>query len=228
MRLKSNSLHLNQLKLLIIREYCMLTYDRIPQGSFIIYSSNRPFMKVKLYMATKSAKQQASIIGLLFTVVCFMSCQRSSNNLGVTENMEKDKTDVTEKIVLTDEEWKRRLTPEQYRILRQKGTERAFTNEMKQLGKGSFVCAGCESELFVSDTKYDSGCGWPSFYDTVDKNNITQELDSSFSMKRIEVLCSRCGGHLGHIFNDGPQPTGLRYCINGGAIKFQKDDEDNK
>ena len=228
MRLKSNSLHLNQLKLLIIREYCMLTYDRISQGSLSLYSSNRPFMKVKLYMATKSAKQQASIIGLLFTIVCFMSCQRSSNNLGVTENMEKDKTDVTEKIVLTDEEWKRRLTPEQYRILRQKGTERAFTNEMKQLGKGSFVCAGCESELFVSDTKYDSGCGWPSFYDTVDKNNITQELDSSFSMKRIEVLCSRCGGHLGHIFNDGPQPTGLRYCINGGAIKFQKDDEDNK
>ena len=179
-------------------------------------------------MATKSAKQQASIIGLLFAIVCFMSCQRSSNNLGVTENMEKDKTDVTEKIVLTDEELKRRLTPEQYRILRQKGTERAFTNEMKHLGEGSFVCAGCESELFVSDTKYDSGCGWPSFYDTVDKNNITQELDSSFSMKRIEVLCSRCGGHLGHIFNDGPQPTGLRYCINGGAIKFQKDDEDNK
>ena len=185
-------------------------------------------IKVKLYMATKNARQQALIIGLIFVIVCFMSCQRSSNNLGVTENMEKDKTDVTEKIVLTDEEWKRRLTPEQYRILRQKGTERAFTNEMKHLGKGSFVCAGCESELFVSDTKYDSGCGWPSFYDTVDKNNITQELDSSFSMKRIEVLCSRCGGHLGHIFNDGPQPTGLRYCINGGAIKFQKDDEDNK
>jgi len=185
-------------------------------------------IKVKLYMAAKNARQQALIIGLIFVIVCFMSCQRSSNNLGVTENMEKDKTDVTEKIVLTDEEWKRRLTPEQYRILRQKGTERAFTNEMKHLGKGSFVCAGCESELFVSDTKYDSGCGWPSFYDTVDKNNITQELDSSFSMKRIEVLCSRCGGHLGHIFNDGPQPTGLRYCINGGAIKFQKDDEDNK
>ena len=185
-------------------------------------------IKVKLYMATKNARQQALIIGLIFVIVCFMSCQRSSNNLGVTENMEKDKTDVTEKIVLTDEEWKRRLTPEQYRILRQRGTERAFTNEMKHLGKGSFVCAGCESELFVSDTKYDSGCGWPSFYDTVDKNNITQELDSSFSMKRIEVLCSRCGGHLGHIFNDGPQPTGLRYCINGGAIKFQKDDEDNK
>ena len=186
-------------------------------------------IKVKLYMAAKNARQQALIIGLIFVIVCFMSCQRSSNNLGVTENMEKDKTDIViEKIVLTDEEWKRRLTPEQYRILRQKGTERAFANEMKHLGEGSFVCAGCGSKLFVSDTKYDSGCGWPSFYDTVDKDTITQELDYSFSMKRIEVLCNRCDGHLGHIFNDGPQPTGLRYCINGGAIKFVKDGENSK
>ena len=104
-------------------------------------------IKVKLYMAAKNARQQALIIGLIFVIVCFMSCQRSSNNFGVTENMEKDKTDIViEKIVLTDEEWKRRLTPEQYRILRQKGTERAFANEMKHLGKGSFVCAGCGSK----------------------------------------------------------------------------------
>ena len=103
-------------------------------------------------MAIKSAIKQTPIIGLLFAIVWFMGCQRSSNNLGVSKNLEKDKTDATEKVVLTDEEWKRRLTPEQYHILRQKGTERAFTNEMKNLGIGSFVCAGCENELFVSDT----------------------------------------------------------------------------
>ncbi len=123
---------------------------------------------------------------------------------------------------LSDEEWRRRLTPEQYHILREKGTERPFTGEYyNNHEKGVYVCAGCGAKLFASDAKYDSGSGWPSFYKPADTENVRTEVDRSHHMVRTEVLCSKCNGHLGHVFEDGPaDKTGLRYCINSASLKF--------
>lgn len=127
----------------------------------------------------------------------------------------------TETIHKTDAEWKAELTPEQYRILREKGTERPFTGKFWNTeDKGTYSCAACGQELFQSDTKFEAGCGWPSFWGAIDKTKITTEEDYSFGMRRTEVMCSRCGGHLGHLFNDGPAPTGNRFCINSGSLKF--------
>ncbi len=129
---------------------------------------------------------------------------------------------VIEKIVKTDEEWKKILTPEQYNVLRHEGTERAFTSPLNKIHeKGTFVCAACGLTLFSSDTKFDSGTGWPSFFAPIDPAHVTTKTDRSFFMDRTEVRCARCGGHLGHVFPDGPKPTGLRYCMNGVAMKFE-------
>lgn len=126
----------------------------------------------------------------------------------------------TYEIMKSDEEWKEKLTPEQYRILRKKGTERAFTGEYwNDKTKGKYVCAACEQELFDSDTKFESGSGWPSFFKAIDDNSIDENVDNTHGMIRTEVVCSRCGGHLGHLFPDGPEPTGMRYCINSAALK---------
>jgi peptide-methionine (R)-S-oxide reductase len=123
-------------------------------------------------------------------------------------------------IVKTDEEWKKQLTPEQFYVLRKHGTERAFTSPLdKEYGPGTYACAGCDLPLFASTTKYNSGTGWPSFYAPLD-NAVGTTVDRSFFMTRTEVHCRRCGGHLGHVFDDGPKPTGLRYCMNGVALKF--------
>jgi peptide-methionine (R)-S-oxide reductase len=138
----------------------------------------------------------------------------------VNESSVTDSSKSTIRVERTDEEWQQKLTPEQYRVLRQKGTEQPFTDEMKGLGAGAFVCAGCGNSLFVSETKYDSGCGWPSFYDVVVEDQVKEKVDLSFGMVRTEVLCARCDGHLGHVFSDGPKPTGLRYCINSVSIQF--------
>jgi peptide-methionine (R)-S-oxide reductase len=137
--------------------------------------------------------------------------------------MAKAKTEPTFEITKSDAEWQRLLTPEQYRVLREHGTERAGTSPLdKEHGKGTFLCAGCELALFSSDTKFDSGTGWPSFYAPLD-NAVGTTSDRGFFMTRTEVHCRRCGGHLGHVFDDGPQPTGLRYCMNGAALKFAQE-----
>jgi peptide-methionine (R)-S-oxide reductase len=120
----------------------------------------------------------------------------------------------------TEQEWRKVLTAEQFRVLRQHGTERAGSSSLdKEYGKGTYVCAGCNLPLFTSETKYNSGTGWPSFYAPIE-NAIGTTIDRSFFMTRVEVHCRRCGGHLGHVFEDGPKPTGKRYCMNGVALKF--------
>ena len=130
---------------------------------------------------------------------------------------------MTTNIQKTDEQWRQELTPEQYEVLRKGGTERAFTGKYWDAHEdGVYRCAGCGAELFESEAKYDSGCGWPAFYAPASGEAVEQETDTSHGMVRVEVTCSNCGGHLGHVFPDGPHPTGQRYCINSAALKLDE------
>ena len=132
------------------------------------------------------------------------------------------KTEAAGPVELSAEEWKAKLSPERYAVLRQKGTEPAWSGELLHVdGSGMFTCAGCGADLFQSDTKFESGSGWPSFYRALDQGTVNEHVDKSFGSTRTEITCARCGGHLGHVFPDGPAPTGLRYCVNSLSIEYK-------
>lgn len=154
------------------------------------------------------------VMFLFINVACAQQNQTANQPKG---------NEMSSKVQKTEKEWKEILTPEQYKVLREKGTERPFTGEYwNTKDDGVYKCVACGAELFSSDTKFDSDCGWPSFYDAMHNKNVITKDDFSFGMHRVEVMCASCGGHLGHIFDDGPKPTGQRYCINSISIKLEK------
>ena len=161
-------------------------------------------------------------IQVAFVLILYSCSVKSQNGTEMTDNKDKP----TYEVEKSDEEWRQILTPVEFQILREKQTEYAFTGEYyKHKEKGIYVCAGCGNELFTSDSKYDSGCGWPSFYEPLNEEKVGEFEDRSHGMARTEIVCNKCGGHLGHVFPDGPKPTGLRYCVNSASLDFKKQEK---
>ena len=175
-------------------------------------------------------------ISILFCATSVITSCYSQNNQPKSVIMDNEKKSNpvfskkdTQPVVLKDEEWKKILSPDVYYIARQKGTERPYTSKFEKFDEhGTYYCAACGNALFKSDTKFESGCGWPSFYEPINKGSIIYLPDNKLGMKRTEVECGRCKAHLGHVFDDGPPPTGLRYCINGVVLDFEKAKEAEK
>ncbi len=169
---------------------------------------------------------------LLFATISMQSCfSQSSTKKDTMENKNNPAYSHTDKnkVVLNNDAWKNILAPEVYNIAREKGTERPYSSKFESSKEiGTYYCAACGNALFKSDTKFDSGCGWPSFYEPISKSSIIYLPDNTLGMKRTEVECGRCKSHLGHVFEDGPPPTGLRYCINGVVLDFEKAKEAEK
>ena len=176
-------------------------------------------------------RKSAILLVVAFLQQCTYSQQNEKQSMNTNDNQKNtvySRTD-SSKVNLTEEEWKKMLPQDVYYIARQKGTERPWSSKFENFDeKGTYYCAACGNALFVSDTKFDSGCGWPSFYQPISKGSVIYEADNSHGMKRTEVMCGRCKAHLGHVFEDGPPPTGLRYCINGVVLDFDKAKEAEK
>ena len=174
---------------------------------------------------TNNMKKIIALASIITTVN--ISCNSQSNNNNKTNNTGQkmeNKMSAADKVVKTEEEWKKQLTPEQYDVVRKKGTERAFTGVYwDKFDKGTYYCVACGNPLFMSDSKFDAGCGWPSFYEPISDSSVLYHVDNSFGMERKEVVCCKCDAHLGHIFDDGPKPTGLRFCMNSASLRFEKE-----